>query len=134
MSIAGIWLKLNPIRHGSECRLCCRSFGLLWEHQGSCVSEIFRELLKFIKVFGLIFFSYTLYLRDSGPFVRTFSETWKTVFTWSMFKFSQQKLNLLVIYYLFFCFQYNNDWLRTHKLHYCKQFLMTFGKQELLYV
>ena len=28
-------------------------FFLLWEHQGSWESEIFREFLKFIKVFGL---------------------------------------------------------------------------------
>ena len=42
-----------------------------WGH----TKEIFREFLKLIKVFGLkIFFSKILYLGDTGPFVRTFSE------------------------------------------------------------
>ena len=42
-----------------------------WGHN----REIFREFLKFIKVFGLKkFFSKILYLGDTGPFARTFSE------------------------------------------------------------
>ena len=71
-----------------------------------------------------IFFSKILCLVGSGPFICTFSEIWKMVFTWSMSKFSQQKLNLLVL--MFFCFKYNNYWLRIHKLHQCKQFQMIF--------
>ena len=74
-------------------------------------------------------FSKILYLGGSGPFVRTFSEIWKIVFSWSMTKFSQQKLIIYKTdYLLFFCFKYNNDWLRIHKLHQCKQLQMTFGK------
>ena len=44
------------------------------------------------------FFSKILYLKGSGPFVRTFSQIWKIVFTWSMSQFSQQKFKLLAIY------------------------------------
>ena len=52
-----------------------RLFCLLWGHQGSWESEIFRGFLKFIKVFGLkkiYFFSKFFCLVGSGPFVRTF--------------------------------------------------------------
>ena len=52
-----------------------RFFCLLWEHQGSRESEIFREFLKF-KVFGQKkFFFKILFLRGSGSFAGTFSET-----------------------------------------------------------
>ena len=56
-------------------------------------------------VFGLFLFSKGLYLGDNDRFARTFSETWKMVFTLSISEFSKQKLNLLVIY----CLRYNND-------------------------
>ena len=64
--------------------------------------EVFTEFLKFIKVFGLKkHFSKILYLGGSDPFVRTFSKISKMVFTWSISKFSREKLNLLVIYCFF---------------------------------
>ena len=107
--------RLNPVYDGGTGGGLCR----LWEHQGSWEREIFRELLKFNKVFGLIFVSKTLYLGGSGSFVRTISKIWKMVCTLSMSKFS--------IYWLFtvffFCFKYNNEWLRINKLHKCKQMI-----------
>ena len=48
------------------------------------------------------FFTKMLYLGGSGPLMFTFSEIWKMEFIWSMSKFSQQKLNLLVIYCFLF--------------------------------
>ena len=60
------------------------------------------------------------------PFVHTFSEIWKMVNVPTKVK--------VTVYLLFFCFKFNNDWLRIHKLHQCKQFQMIFGEQVLLYV
>ena len=41
--------------------------------------------------------------------------------------------NKSCIYWLFtfFCFKYNNDWLRIHKVHQWKQFEMNFGTHFL---
>ena len=50
------FFEFNPIRHGVGAHFAHgRFFCLLWEHQESWESEIFREFLKFIKVFGLQF-------------------------------------------------------------------------------
>ena len=98
------FFEFNPIRHGGGAHFAHgRFFCLLWEHQESWESEIFREFLKFIKVFGLQFKKKkNLYLRGIGLFARTFSDIWNMVLTWSMSKFSQQKFNFLVIYYFLF--------------------------------
>ena len=79
------------IVHVADSFVCC-----------GCIRDL--EKVKFsAKIFQgfwikKIFFSNILYLGGSGPFVSTFSEIWKMIFTKSMSKFSQQKLNLLVIY------------------------------------
>ena len=94
------FLTLFAIRVGTLCPN--RFFCWMWEHQWSWESEIFREFLKFTKALGLKkCSSKILYLGVSGPFARNFSDIWKMVFTWSIPKFSQQKLNLLVIHCYF---------------------------------
>ena len=45
--------SFNPILHGRTQCARGRFFCLLWEHQGSWESQIFRECLKLIKVFAL---------------------------------------------------------------------------------
>lgn len=71
-----------------------RFFCLSWENQGSSESELFRELLNFIRILNLfiylfIFFSKILFLEITCPFVPTISEIWKIMFSWSMSKLSQ---------------------------------------------
>ena len=76
-------INFNPIYHEGRGAHCTRGriFCLLWEHQTSWESEIFREFLKLKeRIFGLKkSFSKILYLLGSGPFVRTFSKIWKMV-------------------------------------------------------
>ena len=87
--------------HCTHGRLFCL-FCLLQKHERFWESKIFRKFLKFIKLFWIKnLFPKVLCLGGSGPFVRTFSEIWKMVFAWSVFKFSQQKMNLLFLYW--FC-------------------------------
>ena len=123
----------NPIGHwGVHCARD-RFFCLLLEHQGSWGNEIFREFLKFIKVFGLkFFFSKNLYL---GVVFHLFASSLKSK-KWCLPYECPNSPNKSWIYWLFFifCSKYKNEWLRRHKLYQCKQFQLMFGKQVLLYV
>ena len=117
--------------HCARGRFIC----LLCEHQESWKIEIFKEFLKFTKVYGSKkFFFKFLYLGSSGPF--------------ALFLKSENAVHLISIqilpttvgftgFLLFFfccCCKYENEWLRTHKLHECKQLQMIFGKPVLWYV
>ena len=69
-----LFAKGGHIVPAADSFVCYGSIGILKKW-------IFREFLKFIKVFGLIFlFSKILFLGNSGPSVHTFSEFWKMVF------------------------------------------------------
>ena len=97
------WWKINQLRETMGSLFLFYESGYIVPATDSFVCcgrirdiEVFREFLKFLKHFSKI-----LCLGGSDPFVRTFSKISKMVFTWSISKFSHEKLNLLVIYCFF---------------------------------
>ena len=114
-----------------------RLFCLLWEHQEFWENEFFREFLKFIKVFELqiqILFQILLQILlqkfcIQGALIHLIAPSLKSE-KWCLPDQCLPTEVEFTVYLLFFCFKYNNDWLRIHK-----QFQMIFGAMlYLIYI